>query len=123
MMDVTPQLTAGAQLIEAYGPEGFRIGGKQYATSVLVSPTVTQPLSLTLDTLNAASLLPLLDAQTEVLLIGTGMRHEMVAPALRMALKARGIASDSMDTGAAARTFNILLSEGRKVSAALILNP
>lgn len=123
MMNVTPQLQAGAQRIESYGASGFRIAGKDYATSVLVSPAVTRPLALTAEQLTAEALLPLLDPLPEVLLIGTGARHTMPPPALRAALKARGIASDSMDTGAAARTFNILLAEGRNVSVALILNP
>jgi uncharacterized protein len=58
---------------------------------------------------------------TELLLIGTGARHEMIAPALRNALKEMGLAVDTMDTGAACRTFNILLGEGRRVAVALRL--
>ena len=43
-----------------------------------------------------------------------------VAPALRAALKARGIAIEAMDTGAACRTYNVLLAEDRRVAAALL---
>ena len=57
----------------------------------------------------------------EILIIGTGKRHEMISPELRRALKEHGVGFDTMDTGAACRTFNILLGEGRRVAAALIL--
>lgn len=120
-MDVTPRLAAGAQRVESYGPAGFRIGGVEYTGSVLISPGGTQPWTATqASDITAESLAPLLDGDIELLLIGTGARHEMVAPGLRAALKAKHIGLDSMDSGAAARTFNILLAEGRKVAAALL---
>jgi uncharacterized protein len=70
------------------------------------------------------ALAPLLtaDPATEILLIGTGTRHEMIAPELRAALKAHGIGIDTMDTGAACRTFNVLLGESRRVAVALHLS-
>jgi uncharacterized protein len=46
-----------------------------------------------------------------------------VPPALRAALRGAGIAVEPMDTGAACRTFNVLLAEGRRVAAALIAVP
>ena len=122
MQDVTPQLTKGAQRIESYGPAGFRIAGITYAGSVLVRVEATENWSVTSAAdITLESLAPLIAATPEVLIIGTGPRHEMIPPALRMALKQKGIASDSMDTGAAVRTFDILLAEGRKVAAALLL--
>lgn len=119
-IDITPRLTVGAQLIQSYGAEGFMIAGVRYDTSVLVSPERTQPLEATFETLSVDTLLALLPQDTEVLLIGTGHRHQPMQ-VLRAALKAHGIASDTMDTGAACRTYNILLSEGRRVSAALMI--
>ena len=118
MQDIMPSAPAGAQLIQSYGPAGFRIGGQDYATSVLVTATATLPWSgeLTLETLA-----PLLAAPLEILLIGTGARHAMVLPVLRQEFKTREIGLDTMDTGAACRTFNILLGEGRQVAAALKL--
>lgn len=120
MQDIMPQLGAGAQLVRSYGPQGFRIGQDSYASHVLILPaqTMTWGGELTLE-----ALAPLLAAEpaTEIMIIGTGKRHEMIAPELRRALKARGIGFDTMDTGAACRTFNILLGEGRHVAAALLL--
>jgi uncharacterized protein len=59
-------------------------------------------------------------ADIEVLLVGTGTELRRLPQELRAALKARGISSDPMSTGAAVRTFNIMLSEQRAVAAALI---
>jgi uncharacterized protein len=120
MQDIMPQLGAGAQLVRSYGPQGFRIGQDAHESHVLVLPTQTVAWS---GELTVEVLAPLLAAEpvTEILLIGTGKRHEMIPPLLKQALKARGVGCDTMDTGAACRTFNILLGEGRHVAAALLL--
>ena len=120
MQDITPALAAAAQLIQSYGPAGFRIGNAEYPSHVLVLPTMTVPWS---GELTLAAFAPILDAapSTELLLIGTGARHTMIDSALRLALKEHRIAVDSMDTGAACRTFNVLLGEGRRAAAALCL--
>ncbi len=59
----------------------------------------------------------------EILLLGCGPRMELVPGPLRAALRSAGIVIEPMDTGAAARTFNLLLSEDRRVAAALIALP
>ena len=56
----------------------------------------------------------------EVLLVGTGTELRRLPEELKLALKSRGISSDPMSTGAAVRTFNIMLAEQRAVAAALI---
>lgn len=121
MQDIMPPVGADAQLIQSYGASGFRIGHGTYETPVLVLPTSTVIWS---GELTIAALEPILNSTppTEVLLIGTGKRHEMIPPELRKELKARGVGVDTMDTGAACRTFNILLGEGRMVAAALLLS-
>lgn len=124
MQDIMPPVGANAQLIRSYGPAGFRIGQADYASHVLVLPTVTHVWNgeLTLE-----ALAPLFQtssgdaAPTEILLIGTGKRHEMVDAATRKALKEKGLATETMDTGAACRTFNVLLGESRRVAVALRL--
>ena len=59
----------------------------------------------------------------EVLLLGTGTQFLMLRPALREALRNAGLAAEAMDTGAACRTYNVLLAEGRQVATALIAVP
>ena len=60
------------------------------------------------------------DPVPQILLIGCGQGAAMISPALRQALRAAGAVIDAMDTGAACRTYNVLLAEERRVAAALI---
>ena len=123
MADITPDNPAGRQFIEAYGGEGFRIGGRKWAGSVLVSPeqTVAWPVT-TIDDLSFETLRPLVVAQPAigVLLLGCGQRMQVVDSDLRAELREHGIVAEGMDTGAACRTFNVLMGEDRRVAAALI---
>jgi uncharacterized protein len=124
MQTIAPEISASAQMIQSYGPAGFRIAGIDYAGSVLVTPTSTTLVDLhtlediTLDSFNA---LFAITPPLEVLLVGTGAKHDMLEKDLRLALKAKGLPADAMNTGAAARTFNILLAEERRVAALLLL--
>ena len=125
-MDVTPRVPGGRQVVNAYGNGGFRVAGVAHQGSLLVLPdrsfawAVTRMAELTL-----ASLAPVLDAGTgtEILLIGCGSAVAFIPRALREALRTRGLAVDGMDTGAACRTYNVLLAEDRRVAAALIAVP
>ena len=122
MQDMMPQLGAGAQLVRSYGPEGLRIGQDSHAGHVLVLPTQTMAWNGEL-TIEAMAPLLKADPATEIIIIGTGKRHEMIAPELKRVLKEHGVGIDTMDTGAACRTFNVLLGEGRRVAAALLFQP
>ena len=118
-MELTPQSSAGRQLIERYGPGGFRVSGVVFTGPVLVFPDRTIPWEAAAPTL--AGLAPLVEqGGIEVILLGMGRRGAPVAPALRATLKARGIGVEAMDTGAACRTYNVLLAEDRRVAAALV---
>lgn len=122
-MDVTPLIPQGRQIIERYGNGGFRITGENYRGSTLVLPDwagAWAPDSI--DDLDLASLEPVFAAQppVEVLLIGCGRAMAFIDPALRSAARARGLALEPMDTGAACRTYNVLVAEDRRVAAALI---
>lgn len=122
-MDVTPRIPSGKQLINAYGDGGFRIAGVAHKGSVLVLPDRTLPWAvLTMAELSLESLAPVFDvgASAEILLIGCGASIAFIPKPLREALRARHIAVDGMNTGAACRTYNVLLAEDRCVAAALI---
>ncbi len=123
-MAATPIVPAGGrQLIQGYDAGGFRIAGIRHAGSILVLPerTVAWPVSA-LEQVTAESLAPIraADPAVEILVLGCGARFVMVPADLRAALKAERIAIEAMDTGAACRTFNLLLAEDRRVAAALI---
>ncbi len=72
--------------------------------------------------ITAESLAPVRAAApaVEILVLGCGARFVMIPAELRASLKAAGIVVEAMDTGAACRTFNLLLAEDRRVAAALI---
>lgn len=122
-MDVTPHVPLGRQLIQGYGSGGFRIANTRHEGSVLVFPdrTVVWPVA-TFDAATAESLgdVTVTQPKIEILLIGTGPRMQIVPPALRTHFRGLGIMVEAMDTGAACRTYNVLMSEDRRVAAALI---
>ena len=122
-MPIHPVLPGDLQFIQSYGPGRFRVSGIDHAGSIIVTPDRTHPWSLAqfadiddavVDGMTAAV------AGTEILLLGCGPRTEILMPTLRQRVRAAGIVVDSMDTGAACRTYNLLVGEGRRVAAALI---
>lgn len=120
-MDITPRLGPDRQLIQAYGGGGFRISQVRYEGGVLVFPDRVLPWPLRgVGELDAESLAPLQGAGVELLLIGCGRAAAPIPPALRQVVRAWGAVIEAMDTGAACRTYNVLLSEERRVAAALI---
>lgn len=122
-LDITPLVPAGRQVIESYGGGGFRVAGVFYAGSVIVLPERTLPWAVgAIDSVAEAAFAPLFDTSIpmEILTVGCGARFSPPPAALRAALKRRGLALEWMDTGAACRTFNVLLAEGRLAAAALI---
>lgn len=127
-MDITPTITTDAQVIQAYGQGAFRISHTLWRGPVLVSYASTQawnvdsaaiPTAETLAAL-AATELPGQQRQPEVMLLGLGDQQRFVPPATREAVRAQGVSLEFMATGAACRTYNVLLTEGRAVLAALL---
>jgi uncharacterized protein len=109
--------------IDAYGNGGFRFADMSHRGSILALPSgirawpVASPGELSIE-----SLAPVF-AESDVLdllLLGTGLDVVPVSEALRTRFREVGIGLDVMQTGAAARTYNILLAEDRKVGAAMI---
>jgi uncharacterized protein len=113
-MDVTPVIPPGRQVIDRYGPGGFRIAGVDFSGGVLVFPEASQPWMVTsMAGLTAESLAPVIaHGEVEILLLGCGARMGLVPRAVREALRARGIVIDAMDTGAACRTYAVLARRG-----------
>lgn len=121
-VDITPLIPAGRQVIESYGPRGFRVSGLAYQGSILVFPDKVESwMAAIMAEVNFASLKPLLDhGGVEILLLGCGKSIARLPEELRQALRRQGIVVDAMDTGAACRTYNVLLAEERRVAAALL---
>lgn len=113
----------GRAPVDAYGNGGFRFADMSHRGSILCLPSGIHGWTLE----EGEALSPeafervIADASDiEVLLVGTGNTLRPLPRATREALKAAGISADPMSTGAAVRTYNILLAEERAVAAALI---
>lgn len=122
-MDVTPNIPEGRQIIETYGAGRFQISGDTHQGSVLVFPdhTLSWPVSR-IEDVTVDSLRPVIDTAgaVELLLFGCGKRMTLLPRELRRSVREGGVVIDAMDTGAACRTFNVLMAEDRRVAAALI---
>ncbi|MBT3306598.1 MAG: hypothetical protein HN377_08950 [Alphaproteobacteria bacterium] len=122
-MDITPNVPAGRQLIRSYGSGQFHIADTIHQGSVLVVPerTLSWPVSDVAD-ITLDSLAPVAGEGlgVEILVLGCGPAFQAPPKRLRAALSDRGVALEWMDTGAACRTFNVLLAEERACAAALI---
>lgn len=105
-----------AQPIDGYGPGFFRVGGTVVHGSVLVLPTGVCSWGGYDD---AESLLAVA-GDIDVLFIGTGSEVAHIPAGLRSQLEEAGIGVEQMNSPSACRTYNILVSEGRRVGAALL---
>jgi uncharacterized protein len=121
-MDLTPLVPAGRQVIERYAPSGFRVTGVIYHGPVLVFPDVVLPWDIASGSaVTWENLAPVIEhGGVRILLLGLGRTMSAVPATLRSALRAAGVALEPMDTGAACRTYNVLVAEGREVAAALV---
>ncbi len=124
MVDITPLIKKDAQVIQSYKNGQFRISQKIYKTPVLVFPEFTAQWPVTdIANLQKDDFKSVIEHahQIEVLLVGCGQKGQFVKPKIKQFLKEHKITMDMMDTGAACRTYNVLMAEGRHVAAALML--
>ena len=121
-MDVTPLVRQGQKIIQSYNGGQFRIGGELFTGPVIVMPdrVMAWPVGGSFAALKDTDFSMLAAERPDVLLIGTGRAMHLLMPGLRQNLKTMGLSADSMDTGAACRTYNVLMAEGRRVVAALL---
>ncbi len=113
----------GRAPIDAYGDGGFRFADMSHRGSILCLPSGIHGWKL-----GDAAMPGLADfeavlaeaAAIDVLLVGTGRDLRPLGRELREAFRAAGITADPMSTGAAVRTYNVLLAEERRVAAALV---
>lgn len=113
----------GRHQLDAFGAGGFRFAGMSHRGSILATPAGIRiwPVSTFAD-LTLESLQPVLDEAGEIdfLLIGTGKDIAFIPNAWRERFREVGVTIEGMATGAAARTYNVLVGEDRRVAAALI---
>jgi uncharacterized protein len=110
-------------LVEAYGDGGFRLMERRVEGSVFVLGTGFFPFEpMDLSEVEASHIDELIQrhGEPEILIIGTGAEMSLLPKMLRLHLDTQKIGYDVMSTGAAARTYNVLAIEGRRVAAILL---
>ena len=123
-MDITPLVESDRQVIQGYAPGGFRISGRVYRAGVIVFPSRVVPWlgyapAEVWQRDHFGALIPFA-GEIDVLLFGAGQRAHFPSPGLSGFFKGHGIVVEAMDTGAACRTYNVLMAEGRNVAAAIM---
>jgi len=109
--------------IQAFKPGEITVNHQPYQDSLIVCSDrliPEWPVSA-IEELSETHLAPLADLQVEIVLLGTGARLRFPHPSITGSLAECGIGVEIMDAAAACRTYNVLLSEGRAVAAALII--
>jgi uncharacterized protein len=115
-MRLTEVTYGSAKAIEGYGPGFFRVAGHVLRGACLITPWDAGPWCGYEDTAAPLSLAGKID----VLFVGTGASVAHVPQAFRDAMEGQGIGVEAMASPAAARTYNVLLGEGRRVAVALL---
>lgn len=120
-----PGFAPGRHPIEGYGAEGFRFAGMAHPGSILALPSGIRAWPVTdLSAVREADLAALIAERDaiEILIVGSGKKAMLPIGPLADRLHEAGFRPEFMDTPAAARTYNVLLAEDRRV-AAILVNP
>ena len=112
-----------AHLVTGLGDDWIRVGPTEYRANCVLTPdgVIEGFAPGGFEALTETDFAGLLGQQPEIVLLGTGKGQRFPHPRLSAALAAAHVGLEVMDTRAACRTYNILLGEGRRVVAALIL--
>ena len=124
-MKFQPDRPQGTNIIHAATRDAVSINGERYTRSVLVpgdAPLVPWEPA-TLADLKPEHLAPIVAMRPELVVLGSGPTLRFVHPSVLRPLINAGIGVETMDTPAACRTYNVLMSEGRRVLAALLIHP
>lgn len=114
----------GQHPVTAYGDGGFRFADMSHRGSLLLLPSGVRAIDATRIEELSPAVLEAVAAENgtiELLLIGTGRDIAPVPAGFRAVLSTAGIRHEAMQTGAAVRTYNVLLAEDRQVAALLIV--
>lgn len=122
-MKFSEDYATGVNVIRSYDDTSISINSQTYNKSLVVSgDSLIEDWNIKqVNELNPENLSQLLELQPEVILIGTGTNIEFPHPATYSSIINQGIGIEFMDSRAACRTYNILISENRKVVAGIIL--
>ncbi|CAK0762526.1 NADH dehydrogenase (ubiquinone) 1 alpha subcomplex assembly factor 3 [Gammaproteobacteria bacterium] len=122
-MKFTLDSLAAAYVIRSYAPGQVIVNHQTYTSSLVVMPEslITDWPPQHFEDLSAPHFEDLAQYPLDVVLLGTGGRLRFPTPAVLAPLKERGIGVEVMGTGAACRTYNLLVAERRQVAAMLLM--
>jgi uncharacterized protein len=122
-MKIQLERGTGQYVIRSYTLGRITVNQEAYTSSLIVTPDriVTDWRPRSVGHLTSADFDAVHALEPEVVLLGTGERLSFPDPALTRSLLAARIGLEVMDTGAACRTYNVLMAEGRRVAAALLI--
>jgi uncharacterized protein len=114
---------ADGNMVSGMGPGWVRVGVDEYRQGFVLTPdAIVQPWGANgFEALQEADFVRIRELDPEIVLLGTGARQRFPHPRLYRVLIDAGIGVEVMDSAAAARTYNIIAAEGRRVAAAFIL--
>jgi uncharacterized protein len=109
--------------VTGYGTGYLAVNTIRYELPLVITPDqAPEPWPVwQFDALDAATMAALLGKRPEIIVLGTGATQRFAAPAVLRPLIEAGIGLETMNTPAACRTYNILMGEGRRVIAAMLL--
>jgi uncharacterized protein len=121
-MRFTQDSSSGINVIRAYGSGELRVNENIYRGAVILSAStvIAEPNVQNLEDLIAVDASRILALEPELVLLGTGTRQIFPAASYGAQFLRAGIGFEAMDTGAACRTFNVLVAEHRRVAALLL---
>lgn len=122
-MDITPLIPSGKKIITGYGEGAFKINNDPHTGSIIITTDLVLGWHISeFKDLTPESLSILFEnvRNTEIVIIGCGLQHQRLQSDIYSAFRSKNISVEIMSTGAACRTYNVLLGEGRHVAAALI---
>ena len=121
-MDMTPLIKEGSKVIQSYSDEAITVNGERFEENIIVTPDEIVSFSGKLfEELDISDLQVLEGKNIDVLLVGTGEEQKFFSGEIKDFLKLIDIVSETMTSGAAARTYNVLMAEGRHIAALFIL--
>ena len=122
-MRFTQDSTSGVNVIRAYGNGELRVNDDVYRSAIIVSASAVRsaPDIRKIEDLSHIDPSSILALEPELVLLGTGLRQSFPAASFRAQFLSAGIGVEVMDTGAACRTFNVLVAEQRRVVALLMV--
>lgn len=122
-MQLVEQRDEGIYLVRTISAQAVQVGERIFSASLVLTPQhyIEAFPARSLDEFSPATVDTILALQPGLVVIGTGPRQQLPAPALMAGFLRHGVGLETMDNNAAARTYNLLAGEGRRIAVVFLL--